>query len=239
MNRIRRPACTVSIVVATALTLAASAQAQETPACELGRQLRQALGFGPHVMAVLEVDAQTHAAIVAEAEDYCAVNRERVEPALAAWDQARRDAYRQYELNGNVATADQTLLAAVAALRVCCSDAIADMGGYLTVDQADLLANLAANELLDPDLALLDLTAQQRSHLAAAQQARDLVLKHHKDRKNPSAVSDAWIDFEDVVYATLTVEQQAEYEDLADARGANLADTLATEESACARGDGG
>jgi len=233
MKRVCITAVRVSVLALIGWAFGPTARAEPLPACELGRQLRAALGFGVRELATLAVDQATCAAIAATAESYCLQHRETVEPLLAAYQQARQEAFRQYEFEGDAAGAGQALEAAMAALADCCSDAAEAMASFLSPEQQDLYARTLTQRLLDAPLALLALAEPQRGQLQAAQQARDSVLRHHRQRKSPKAVQNAWAAFEDVVYAVLTPEQQSEYEDNLTFLVQNLAAVLAADEAAC------
>ena len=117
MKRLRWTACCVSVCLTTILSVPALAQEGSIPACQLGLELRNALGFGPKVMAALGVDAATYDAIALAATNFCDQNRATIEPLLADVRSAEQDAFRQYELNSEqVETADEAVLTAIDAL---------------------------------------------------------------------------------------------------------------------------
>ncbi len=209
------------------------AMADEIPACRLGGELRDALGFGPQVLAALAVDETTHINIAGAAETWCGQNRETVEPLLTAVRTAKKNAFRQYELGGQTATTDQALIDAIASLASSCSTVISTMDNHLSVEQRALRGHTGDNCLLDSPLCLLELTEQQRTDLRSAQRTRDLVIKHHKNRKDLAAVKDAHADFVTAMTATLTQAQQTQHQTRVSAQRQHLGGVMAREETFC------
>ncbi len=233
MDRIRQIVCLACVGLVAASSTSVLADEGEIPICKLGLELRVALGFGPDVLAAMEVDADTHTSIIAVSWYFCQENRETVEPLLETVRTVGKNAFRQYELGGDVATTDQTLTNAIDSLASACSNVITDMDGELSAEQKTLRGHVADNRLLDVRICLLDLTGEQRSTLRAAQRTRDLVIRHHKQRKDLAAVKDAHEAFEDAVAETLTTEQWTQYESLTDALLENMADAMAREQTSC------
>jgi hypothetical protein len=203
------------------------------PACQLGQRLREALGFGPRVLAALSVEEAEHNAIAAAAESFCNNNRETIEPLLAAVATARSNAFRAYELGEDVTVTDQALSNAVSSLESACGDVITTMRNSLSGGQQTLQAHVSANGLLDAPLCLLDLTEPQRSDLLAAQRARNLAMRHHKLRKHLKRVKAAFTTFQAAVTSVLVTEQATQYESLATALKQNLAAALGREAVLC------
>jgi hypothetical protein len=235
MNRLGKMMCLASVgLVVCAWTSAWADEPPPIPVCRLGAELRSAMGFGPQVLAALGVDEQTHNAIAAAADTYSQQNRQTVEPLLTAIREARQNAFRQYELAGDTIATDQTLNDAVAALATAAGGTGSTLDNLLTTQQRALRAHVAANRILEAPLCLLDLTAQQRSDLAAAQRTRDLVLRHHKDRKNLILVKAAHEAFKTSVVTILTAEQKTQYEALLANQNQHLGEFQAREEARCA-----
>lgn len=178
--------------------------------CQLSQQLRYALGFGPKELAALNVDGATQTAIAVAAQLHVQQNRPTLEPLILAIITARQNAFRLYELNEEVMAADQSLITAIDSLAESCSTLVAALRNLMTPDQRTKHTRIDSNRLLEPALALLDLTSQQRTELQTAQRTRDLVFRHHKDRKNPVKMSDARQAFEAAVEAALSPEQESE-----------------------------
>ena len=149
---------------------------------------------------------------------------------------AEQDAFRQYELNSEqVETADEAVLTAIDALAAQSGEIVALMDSHLTEGQAAARANAAANVLLDPTLAILDLTTEQYAQLRSAQRDRDRVFKHHQQRKNPVAVADAYATFETAVTQILTADQQSAYAGFANALPENILPLMPEEDTLCPR----
>lgn len=223
--------------MASVLVLAGAARADDPiPACRLGLELRNALGFGPKVLAALGVDAATYDPIALAATSFCEEHRATIEPLLEAVRDARQDAFRQYELNSDqIETADEVLLTAIGVLAAQSGDIVGLMDGYLSSEQSTTRAYLAEHPLLDPTLALLDLTTEQYNELLTAQRDRDLVFKHHQQRKDLVLVKDAYDAFEAAVAQILTPDQQAAYSDFTDAMLQNLVPLMTEEDTLCPR----
>lgn len=216
------------------LGLSTFAQGQQPTDCQLGQQLRNALGLGLMEMASLGADAVTRQAVQNAVELFFQQNRVTIEPLLDAAMEATEQAFRAYELGAaDIEAKDQACRDALAALVSGCGPLITTMNGALTAQQQALHARRMANPLLDSGLCLLDLTAQQRSAIRTAQRARDAVLRHHKLRKNLSKVRRAHEVFEAALGSVLTAEQQTERHSLATTRQQNLHDAMAFEETDC------
>jgi len=236
MKRIRRMACWMGVCWMAVLAVPALAQEGSLPACQLGLELRNAMGFGPKVLAALGVDAATYDPIALAATSFCEEHRATIEPLLAAVRDARQDAFRQYELNSDqIETADEALQTAIDALAAQCGDLVSLLDSHLSMMQSTTRANLAEHPLLDPTLALLDLTTEQYTQLLSAQRARDLVFKHHQQRKDPVAVKEAYDAFETAVTQILTSEQQTAYADFTNALLQNIAPLMTEEDTLCPR----
>ena len=233
MNRLGKMTCLACVCLAATFLTSAWADEPPVPVCELGLQLRDALGFGPVVLAALGVDEQTHNAIAAAADTYCQQNRETVEPLLTAVYGARYDAFCQYELGEDVLTTDQALDDAIAALASPCGETAATLDSLLTTEQQVMRAHVAANRMLEPPLCLLALSDQQRSDLLAAQRTRDLVMRHYRDRTNLALVKAAHDAFQISVTAILTSDQMAEYESLLGNLHEHFGEFQAREEARC------
>lgn len=225
---------TCAVSLGLGLGLSTFAQAQEPTDCQLGQQLRSALGLGAMEMAALGADAATRQAVQLAAEQFYQQNRSTIEPLLDAAMEATAQAFRAYELGASdIEAKDQACTDALAALVSACGSLITTMNGSLTAQQQALHARRLANPLMDSGLCLLDLTAQQRSAIRTAQRARDAVLRHHKLRKNLSKVRQAHEAFEAALGTILTAEQQAERQSLATTRHQNLNDAMVFEETGC------
>ena len=236
MTRIRRMACWASVWLTAALSVPTLAQEGSIPACQLGLELRNALGFGPKMLAALGVDAATYDSILSAATTFCDENRATIEPLLAAVRAAEQDALRQYELNTDqIATADEAVLTAIDALAAQSEEVVSLMDGYLTEGQAAARANAAANGLLEPALAMLDLSAEQYAQLLAAQRDRDRVFDHHQQRKDPVALADAYGTFQTAVAQILTADQQVAYAGYVVATLANIRSLMTEERTLCPR----
>ena len=233
MNRIRRMVYAAYLCVLLGMTSSLCADGGETPACALGSELRKAVGFGPCVLATLGVDAENHAAIATLATTYCNQHRETVEPLIEAVTNARANAFRQYETNGDVESADQAVINAANALAASCSSVVTSMHNELSARQKTLRARFAANPLLDVNLGLLDLTEAQRNTLRTAQRTRDLIHKHHKNRKNLNHVRQAQEIFETSVAEVLTTEQGTLSATLLSTMQQNIGDITDREKTLC------
>jgi len=233
MNRLGKMTSLACACLVVMVLTSARADEPPVPVCQLGLQLRNALGFGPIVLAALGVDEQAHNAIAATADSFCQQNREAVEPLLTAVYGARYDAFCQYELAEDVVASDQILDSAIAALAAACEEATAPMDNLLTTEQQALRAHVAANRMLEAPLCLLALSDQQRSDLVAAQRTRDLVLRHYKDRTNLALVKAAHDAFQISVTAILTTDQMAQYESLLGNLHEHFGEFQAREEARC------
>jgi len=233
MNRLGKMTSLACAGVVTAVLTLAWADEPPVPVCELGLQLRDALGFGPAALAALGVDEETHNAIAAAADSFCEQSRLTVEPILTVVYEARQDAFRQYELGGDVVTTDQALDTAVAALASACEEATATMDNLLTTEQQALRVHVAANRMLEAPLCLLDLNTEQRDELLLAQRTRDLVLMHYKLRKNPPAVQRAAAAYQASLAAILTTEQKAQLQSLTENLHQHLGECWAREAVLC------
>src|SRR3989442_9462752 len=87
-----------------------------TPACQLGRQLRGALGFGAQELAVMGVDGAAQTSIVNAATSFCDLNRGTIESLIVAVQDARQAAFGNYEIGADTTGSDQALLDAISAL---------------------------------------------------------------------------------------------------------------------------
>lgn len=206
----------------------------EIPTCKLAARWRSALGFDGPQMAALGVNSETLQSIVAQAESYCSQNRGTVEPLLAAIQSARQNRFRAYELGTATNDDDQTLLNAISALAEVSSTPISTLKQYLSTPQQSLFDRIAANRLLDPALAIIDLTSQQRSDLRSAQRTRDLTLKHHRNRKDLVACKSASDTFNVAVATALTDDQETEYETNQTNASNHFGANLTVEEQVCA-----
>jgi hypothetical protein len=236
MNRIGRTACFVGMCLTAIVSVPAVAQEGSIPACQLGLELRNALGFGPKVLAVVGVDAATYDSIVLAATSFCDSHRATIEPLLADVRSAQQDAFRQYELNSDqIETADGAVLSAINVLAAQSGEVVGQMDGYLTTQQAAQRANAAANVLLDATLAVLDLTQEQYSQVLSAQRDRDRVFKHHQQRKDPVAVKEAYDAFVTAIGSILTSEQQTAYAGFANTLSQNIGPLTTEEDTLCPR----
>lgn len=235
MERMRRIQRVVvwSVCVAGICAGPILADEAQTPACKLGYELRMATGFGPRVLASLGADQAKHTAIANAATTYCEQHRQTVETLLAAVKTAKQTTFRRYELAGEVTPTDEAFCTALTALATGTSDVITTMNNVLSVEQRTKRAHLADNRLLDLHLALLDLTAQQRTALRAAQTTRDLALRHHKDRKSLSLVKEAFEAFKTVVDSTLSAAQKTEHAQLETTLRQNLSAIMTREAGWC------
>jgi len=216
------------------LGLSVSAQGQQPTDCQLGQQLRSALGLGLMEMASLGANAATRQAVQQAVELFFQQNRVTIEPLLDAARDATEQAFRAYELGASdIEAKDQACIDALAALVSACGPLITTMDGSLTAQQQALHARRMANLLIDSELCLLDLTVQQRSAIRTAQRARDAVLRHHKLRKNLSRVRQANEAFETALGSILNADQQTERGQLATTRHQNLHDAMVFEETGC------
>lgn len=229
----------VSVLASGALAASATAQ-QPIPTCRLAQELRQALGFGAREMAALGVNGSAFADIASAALTHIQNNRQTLEPLLDDLRDAKADLFRAYELFDHdtgdetaILAAEQALDTAVNSLAAATSGINTTMTGQLPFALASNQARLASNRGLDASCALLDLTAQQRTVILAAQRERDEVLKHHKLRKNLPRCAIAWGDCGEAIDAVLTAAQRTELQQ----NGANLRDSLVgllvVEEAAC------
>lgn len=225
----------VSVVsLGLGLGLSTFAQAQEPTDCELGQQLRNALGLGAMEMAALGADAATRQAVQLVAEQFYQQNSSTIEPLIDAAKEATAQAFRAYELGAaDIEAKDQACTDALAALVSACGSLITTMNGSLTAQQQTLHGRRLANPLIDSGLCLLELTTQQRSAIRTAQRARDEVLRHHKLRKNLSKVRQAHEAFETALGTILTTAQQTERGQQASTRQQNLNDAMVFEETGC------
>ena len=204
------------------------------PACRLGYELQQALGFGAQQLAALGVNASAYQSIALAAEGFCEQNRNTVEPLLAALREARGNAASQYESGSDaVATADQTAIDAIDGLTEVSSSIITTMRGYLSTEQQSAHANIASNRLLDPRLAGLSLSTEQRTSLRTAQRARNSVLRHHKLRANPANLKTAIATFEAAVSGILDSNQRNQYQQAAEWLHANDVSIAIAQEQNC------
>lgn len=205
----------------------------QTPACKLGYELRMSTGFGPRVLAALGADEAKHTAIATAATTYCEQHRQTVETLLSAVKTAKQTTFRRYELAGDVAATDTAFCTALTALATGTSDVITTMNNVLSAEQRVKRAHLADNRLLELRLALLDLTAAQRTALRAAQTTRDLALRHHKDRKALSLVKEALETFQTVIDSTLSAAQKTEHAQLETTLRQNLIAIMTREAGWC------
>jgi len=234
MNRHHMIAGCLCIGIILGAATSVPATAEEPTVCELAVQLRLLLGTGPSEMATLGLDVTDYDTVVAEVEQFCTSNRETVEPLIEAALAARRQAFRAYEAEAaddetqdqDCQDKDQALRTARATLASACANLMTVINADLSADQGTLLARCDAQPLLDIRVRMLDLTAQQRTDLRAAQQTRDQTLRHHKNRKNLNLVKQAHEAFTTALAAILTQDQQDDMLDLSDVRQANLADLL-------------
>jgi hypothetical protein len=187
----------------------------ETSAEQLGCQLREALGFDAKTLSALAVPSNHYSLIAAEATTFCNGNRETIEPLIAAAMAARSAAMTAYQSEGDVVAADEDWIEAIQALRAQCNSVVADMEEHLTGGQQTQRSRVDANRLLDTTIALLDVTSEQRTALRSAQRTRDQVLRHHKSRKDLTAVKAALEAFETSVSATLDASQETARSELA------------------------
>lgn len=206
-------------------------QASAATAGELGCRLRDALGFDARTLSCLGVEAQTYSLIDSDAESFCDTNRATVESLIDAVTAAKGAALAAYEKGEDVATADQAVISAVGALAAECGDVIGSMSARLTDQQRSSQANVTANRLLDPAIALLELSSEARDTLRAAQRTRDLVLKGHASRKDLTACAEAVSEFDAVVEATLPIGQQTERTGFQTTQWSHWADAQALDES--------
>jgi len=206
----------------------------ETPACELGKELRTALGLGPMELAAMGVDEAHETSIINAATDYCDLNRETIEPLIVAVQTARQTTMGNYETGASVDDSDNALVSAIADLAAAAGDAVSTMQGSLNGNQQTWQSNVQANLLLDTSIAALDLTSEQRTSLRAAQATRDLVGRHHKNRKNYAMVGSAAATFEEAVAGILNETQQSQRASLQSALGTNLGTALQSESNNCA-----
>jgi hypothetical protein len=205
----------------------------EIPACRLGAEWREALGFGGAQASAMGVNSEMLQTIEGAVESYCSQNRGTVEPLLATIRTARENRFRAYELGTATSENDQTLIDAIAELATTCSATVTSIRNNLSAGQKTLFDRIAANRLLDPELAIINLSSEQRSALKSAQRTRDLTLMHHKNRKDLGACRSAMETFGTSVTSTLTANQPAEYETNQTSSSNNFGANLAVEEQAC------
>lgn len=177
---------------------------------QLAGELREALGFGARTLGALGMSSTPYAQIAADAASFVEGNRQTIEPLVNAVTEHKRAIVRATETQGDVAAAEQAYLTTVGVLADACTTVIETMEGRLSEPQQEKRARTTDNRLLDPTLALLELTSQQRADLLAAQHARDQVLRHHKSRKDLVAVQAALATFTQAVAGVLTENQEAE-----------------------------
>lgn len=182
----------------------------EIPACQLGLELRQALGFGCREMAALGVTGTAYGEIVSVANTYCDQNRETVEPLLAALRTARQDAQAAYETGEATSGDDEAVLTALGNIATAASTVAESMRSHLSEGQQPKQLRIAANAGLDTRFVMLDLATEQRSALRTAQRARDLVLMNLKDRKRSLSVQAAVQGFAEAAQFVLDSEQESD-----------------------------
>lgn len=199
---------TVACCAALSLTLAGTARAELTDE-QLGCHLRDALGFDARTLSCLGAPSNTYQLIAAEATLFCDQNRATVEPLIGAFLTAKAAAHRAYESGGEVSSADSALIEAIEELAAESGTAVSEMEGHLTTDQRTSRARVDDNRLLDPTIAILELTSEQRNDLRNAQRTRDLVLRNHCGRKSLTECASAMSAFGVAVDEVLTENQES------------------------------
>ncbi|MCG8409299.1 MAG: hypothetical protein MI923_29190, partial [Phycisphaerales bacterium] len=177
--------------------------------CEFAKLLRQAIGLGPSELAAMAVSTTDCNTIAAAAETHCTTNRTTLEPLLEAVEDAMQAAFRAYELKAeDIATKDQACRDAIDALEAQCGSLLTTVYNTLDSTQETSHSRRCERPLMDVDVAMLDLTTQQRDDIRTAQRTRDKVLRHHKDRKDLPSAKQAFDDFETELASVLTTAQE-------------------------------
>jgi len=214
------------------LSLNSMARASEEPptAGELAAQLRGARGLSAGEAALVGLTGEQYGQVVSAAETFVTANRQAIEPLLNAVAVARKNVVLAYEQNSeDIGEKEQLLLAATSALESASAAMLASAHAAMGTESTSKHARLGQNRLLDPSVALLDLTDPQKTAVRAAQRDRDRVLRHHRDRKNPHAVKQALDSYETAIQATLTEPQRTERQQLIAAASTHLPAILAAE----------
>lgn len=202
--------------------------------CEFARQLRQALGLGPPELAAMAVSTNDCNTISAAAETFCVNNRTTLEPLLEVVQDARQAAFQAYELNAeDIAAKDQACRDAIDDLEAECGSLLTTVYNTLDTNQETQHVRRRERPLVDVDVAMLDLTVQQRDEIRTAQRMRDEALLHHKDRKDLPSVKQALDTFETELASILTTAQESARDAFLSALGDNFLGVMGVEEALC------
>ena len=231
MSLLRR--ASVVVVCLTTIPLAGTDADEPSPAptvAEIGLSLRCALGLDVQTCALLGLSAEQYEAIITATNGYCETHRATIEPLIEAMTTAKKAVDRAYELcDEDIAVKEEALITSIHALAQSVSTCLSGVATTIGAERTAKFARIASNRLLDPGVAMLELTPEQRTSLMAAQRERDRVLRHHQKRKDAGSIQGALAAYETAVESILSPSQRTERTQMRSAAAQRVTDILRTD----------
>ena len=236
MSVLRRVSVVVLCLTTFPLTGAFADEPSPAPTvAEIGMSLRCALGLDVQTCALLGLSAEQYEAIITATNGYCETNRATIEPLMEAMTAAKKAVDRAYELGDeDIVIREEALVTAINALAQSVSTCLSNVGSTLGTERTAKFTRIASNRLLDPGVAMLELTTEQRTSLMAAQRDRDRVLRHHQKRKDPKAVHAALSAYDTAVESILSQSQRAERTQMKSEAAQRVSEILRTDADSAA-----
>lgn len=195
------------VISVTVSGLNAGEPVQSMDACQMGFLVRSALQLGPDDLASLGVDQSTHLTIVQTARTYCEGHAKNLYPLIAALQESHRSLFHAYEFEAPAASEHDEANEARFQLRKNTDELLMSIRNLLPSGIQNSHVRLMENDLTDPCVGQLNVTAEQRASLLEAENLRNATLWHHRNRKDPVAVNAAMAAYEASISQTLTAFQ--------------------------------
>ena len=176
---------------------------------ELAWAARHSLGFGPHEVLPALVGDRPHRRMIQVGLGFARQGEGVLAPLVEDQREARAELVRCLTWEEDPAAAYEQLEQAQDAITEVVQDLLSQLRRHVPTPHGGLIARLALNRHLDPELRTLNLTFEQRQTIIAAQRVRDTVIRSARNWYNRTARQEAGATFEDSLQSILTAPQRA------------------------------